>query len=900
MSLLNKQFKINLLKILILSLTGFFTSQAQEINLSGTISDTLNQPLQNANVLAIPATQNAQIKFSISDSEGNYNLSLQKEQRYSLEVSYLGYTSFKDSIILYKDTVRDIRLSPSNQTLEEIILTERTPVKVMEDTITYRPEKFLTGEERKLRDVLKKLPGLEVDREGNVQVNGKDVTKLLVDGKEFFTGDEKLGVNNIPADAIDEIEALDNYNEVAFLKGLSDSEQLALNIKLKEGKKKFAFGEVEAGAGIEDRYTLHPTLFYYSPTTSVNAIGDFNNTGQKEFTTQDYVNFEGGFSRLSEDPSGYFRLFNDDFARFLSQQDFVFNRNNFAALSLNQKLSKRLDLSAYSILSQGSLQSQQQSTITYFTDQNLDESRNTQQDNELAFSLSKATLRYISDKDLDIKYEAFLKTNTGEGNTRINSISTEDSTFINQNNNPSSVDFTQKLSVNKRFTRKHTSSFNTSFKYLDSDAQNLWNFNQPLFTGLIPFDTSGSSIALNQTRENVLQDLRTNYKHYWVLHRFHHIYPEVGVNVLSQNYQSIDNQVIPNNTGDFTDAGFNNDLTFNLTETYVGAQYKAKANKFIFKPGLFLHYYDWRVQQFEANLRDTGKAVLLPRLQIDWELNSAHKVKLRYNLFSQFGEGSQFANRLRLQSFNQVFAGNPNLENELYHRLNLNYSKFSLFKGNFLNAGFSYNKRVESIRNTTVIDGIDQINTLILTSLPENSYSGNVLFTKLLGKYRLKLGANISFSDYSRIINETQQDFNSNNYGYELELATRFKNAPNITTGLRHRFTDFKSANSTNSFSNINPYIDFEYRFLKDFVLNIDYNYTYFENRDRNEINRFSIGNASLLYNQEDSPWSITLEATNIFDTRFRNENSFNQFLVNDSRTFIQPRIVLLKLGYKF
>ncbi len=342
---------------LILSLTGFFTINAQNTLLSGTISDSLNQPLQSANVLAIPASQNEQIKFSITDTRGNYKLNLQRDVSYSLEVSYLGYTPFKDSITLTKNTTRNIRLTPNNETLDEIILTERTPVKVREDTITYRPEKFLTGEERKLRDVLKKLPGLDVDREGNVKVNGKEVTKLLVDSKEFFTGDEKLGVNNIPADAVDEIEALDNYTEVAFLKGLSDSEQLALNIKLKEGKKKFAFGEVEVGAGIKDRYTLHPTLFYYSPKTSVNAIGDFNNTGQKAFTTQDYVNFEGGFSRFSEDPTAFFRLFNDEFARFLSQQDFIFNRNNFGAVSLNQKLTKSLDLSAYSIFSQGTLQS---------------------------------------------------------------------------------------------------------------------------------------------------------------------------------------------------------------------------------------------------------------------------------------------------------------------------------------------------------------------------------------------------------------------------------------------------------------------------------------------------------------------------------------------------------------
>lgn len=454
------------LYFLILFFFESLTICSQEATLSGTISDTLNTPLQNANILAIPGSQKEQIKFSITNAQGAYKLNLKKDLTYSLEVSYLEYSSFKDSIQLQEDSVKDIQLTPSNQTLEEIILTERTPLKVREDTITYRPEKFLTGEERKLRDVLKKLPGIEVDREGNVQVNGKDVTKLLVDGKEFFTGDEKLGVNNIPAAAVDEIVALINYNEVAFLKGLSDSEQLALNIKLKEGKKEFAFGEVEAGGGIEDRYTVHPTLFYYSPKTSVNAIGDFNNTGQKAFTTEDYLNFEGGFSRLSEDPSAYFRLFNDEFSQFLSQRHFVFNRNNFGAVSLNQKINNRLNLSAYSILSGGTLETEQQSDLTYLTDSTLNERRSTQQDNIANFTLNKVTLRHIDDNDLDIKYEAFLKTNGGQGNTTLNSVMATDTTFVNQNTRPSALDFTQNISANKRFSRKHTTSINSSYKYL--------------------------------------------------------------------------------------------------------------------------------------------------------------------------------------------------------------------------------------------------------------------------------------------------------------------------------------------------------------------------------------------------------------------------------------------------
>ena len=886
--------------IVLLLLVGLSTF-AQTVVFKGKATDTLQNPLANTNILFFPSNQNEdKVRFSITDQDGFYQATLKKDISYIMEISYLGFTTYKDTIKLSQDTTRNITLIPSTQSLEEIILTDRTPVKVREDTITYRPEKFLTGEERKLRDVLKKLPGLDVDRAGNVTVNGKEVTKLLVDGKEFFTGDEKLGVNNIPADVIDEIEALDNYNDVSFLKGLSDSEQLALNIKLKEGKKKFAFGELEAGGGIEDRYLLHPTLFYYSPKTSINAIGDFNNIGKKSFTTQDYIDFEGGFSRLIEDPSAYFKLYNDDFARFLSQRDFTFNRNNFGALSINQTLTPQIDLSAYSILSGGTIQTRQENNITYFSNQNLDEQRLTAQNNKLFFSLTKASLRYIGEENLDMSYELFLKTNSGKARSTLQSFTGSEDTFLNQTNTPSSSDITQKVSINKQFTSKHTTSIHLSHKYVDTHTRGDWDFNRPVFMGIIPIENTGNAILLNQSRKNKGHDLNFNTKHYWVLHRFHHIYPEAGIRYIDQQYDTYDAQALENNTNDFTAAGFNNDLDYRLSDTYAGLQYKAKAGKFIFKPGIFYHYYDWKIKQLDSELRQTGKTVVLPELSIDWELNSSHKVKLRYNLNSRFGEASQFANRLRLSTFNQVFAGNERLENELYHSARIIYSKFSLFKGTFLNAGFNYTNRLQSIRNSTVLEGIDQINTLVYTSLPENSYSGNFQYTKLLGDYKVKIGSNASLSDYSRIINSELQDFESQNYSYSLGFETRFKNAPNIEFNWTHRFNIFESATTRTNFTQINPSVHLEYRFFKDFVIDADYNYTYYQNKSLNQINRFSLGNTSLLYAKEDSPWTFTVDVDNIFDTRFKNENSFNQFLVNDTRTFIQERTVLFKIGYKF
>lgn len=885
--------------MIILSLAGFFAIQAQEIQIKGVVTDTINKKLQNANVLAIPFEKNYNLKFAITDNEGNYQLELNGQVAYSIEVSYLGYQTFKDSINLNANKILNIKLIPSQETLEEIVITERIPIKVKEDTIVYRPEKFLTGEERKLKDVLKKLPGIGVDREGNVTVNGKQVTKLLVDGKEFFTGDEKLGVNNIPFNVIDEVVALDHYNEVSFLKGLSDSEELALNIKLKKGKKKFAFGELEAGAGINDRYTLNPTTFYFSPKTTINLIGDFNNTGQKQFTISDYINFDGGISSLEEDPQSFFKLFNDDFAQFLAQEDFIFNRNNFGALSLNQNLTKNLDFSGYSIISSGDLRSQIENNITYLNNNVIENRINTQQ-NKLNFSINKATFRHKNLNDLDLKYDAVLKTNNGSAENNITSKIIQDTSVVNQINNSTLLEFTQKVALNKKFSKRQTSSLNSSYRYLNSSENNFREFNNAIFSSIIPITANENNFNLFQNNTNKLREFKINLKHYWVLSNHHHIYPEIGINRLDEKFTTLDGITLPNQTIDFQDNGFNNLINYKLTQTFFGAEYKAKVGKFVIKPGIFYKYFDWKIEQFNELQRNTGTGELLPSLQVNWDINSSEKVKLNYNRYSSFGYASQFANRFSLQNFNLLFFGNSNLENELYQRCSVIYSKFNPLKGNFFNATIKYTYREKSIRPVTSIENIDQTTTLIYTDLPENFIDFNFLFSKLLGNYKFNLGVASNYNNYSRIINNQTLDFTLFSNSYQITNSLQLKKGPNIKLDFVQQFNEFKSEENTNNFVSVNPSLQIEYSFFKDLLLNVNYNFTYFKNITNNNANRFSIGNFTLSYNKENSPWAIGLEGTNIFNTRFKRESSTNQFTFNDNLIFIQPRIYLLKLAYKF
>jgi hypothetical protein len=291
--------------------------------------------------------------------------------------------------------------------------------------------------------------------------------------------------------------------------------------------------------------------------------------------------------------------------------------------------------------------------------------------------------------------------------------------------------------------------------------------------------------------------------------------------------------------------------------------------------------------------------VVLPEFEGDYEINSSEKLKLKYSLNSSFSDASSFANRLRLTSFNRLFQGNENLENQLYHSAYLSYYKFNLYNGVFINANINYTRREKSVRNTTILEGIDQITTAIYTSLPEETLGISGSFSKKIIDFKFTLQGNSMVSKYQRIINTDILFYRSFNYGYTFKTETTFKNYPNVEIGLENLFSEFESSGFSNKFVELNPYAILEYDFLNGFILKSDYAYNYYENQNTADINRFQIGKASLYYNKEDSPWGFEVDVNNIFDTHYKSTNSFIEYIIADQRIFIQPRTILFKISYK-
>ena len=885
--------------VLILVMSISVALQAQTITLQGKVSDSLQQPLQYANILAVPVADNIDVTFAITNQDGNYKLKLEKNQNYTVTTSYLGFLPNVEDVNLDKDTSNNIILKENLDQLDEVTITYTPPMVVKKDTIVYLTDKFVTGEERKLKDVLKKLPGVDVDRSGNVTVNGTKVTKVLVENKTFFTGDSKLAVNNIPADAVDKVEVLDNYNDVAMLKGLQDSDDMALNIKLKEDKKKFMFGDIEAGAGIKDRYVVHPSIFYYSPKTNVNLIGDLNNTGVKSFTIKDYLEFEGGIGKLLSDAGNYFKLYRSDFAQFLDNQDYKSSTNQFGAFNIRQSINQVTDLSAYAIVNNEKNTTASNTINTYQNiDQPFTEQRFANNALDNFFSIGKVTLEYKPTIKEDLNINTVIKVTNNKGLGVINTINPSQDNTISTTNNVTGLNLKQNFSYSRKLSKNHTATLQSIYNFKNDQPITNWLTNQQILQGLIPLQMD-VNYNIQQTKTVKTNSVNTILKDYWVLNNFNHLYTSLGVNVAFNSFNTQDLQQLSDGTiNNFETAGFNNQLHYNLIDTYLGLEYKFQIGIATFKPAAYLHFYNWQANQLSHGISNS-KTVLLPQFTSNIEFSNSEKIDFKYKLNATFPTVNRIANNFVLNNFNSVFKGDANLSNTLYHTASVSYRRFSLFRGLNYSLITTYNKRVKSIKNTIQLQGIEQFSTPVMFDQPEQALSVSGRFSKNIKKLKLKFNSRWSYNDYYQIVNLNTSLNSSKNFNNTISLETNFKNHPNIEVGYKHATSNYKSRGNITQFLNTSFFTNLEYDFLNDFIFKADFSLDTFNNKTTNNTNQFDMANASLFYQTENSPWGFEVSASNMFDVKFRQTNNFNNFLIQDSKTFVLPRIIMFKVIYK-
>lgn len=287
---------------------------AQKINIRGTLKDSANSPLPSATVLLLNAKDSALVNFAASGHDGSFEIVNVRKQNYLLKITYVGYKPHMlalDLVTVGRDfDVGAISLQPEVNQLDELMITAaRDPVTIKKDTIEFNAESFKTPENAAVEELLKRLPGVEVDNDGTIRAQGEQVRRVTVDGKSFFGTDPKIATKNLPADAIAKVQVYDKKSDQAVFTGIDDGQrEKTINLELKEEKRKGAFGNVTAGVGDQERFQARANINRFQKHKQISFLGLANNINQQGFGMDEYLNFTAGSQRMLGGRGGTFRI----------------------------------------------------------------------------------------------------------------------------------------------------------------------------------------------------------------------------------------------------------------------------------------------------------------------------------------------------------------------------------------------------------------------------------------------------------------------------------------------------------------------------------------------------------------------------------------------------------------
>jgi len=686
---------------------------------------------------------------------------------------------------------------------------------------------------------------------------------------------------------------LDNYNEIAMLKDFQESEDMAINIKLEDDNKDFVFGDIEAGLGNDKFYKAHSNLFYYSPKTTLNAIGNLNNVRERVFTYDQYFRFQEGTNSIFDKGTTTFEDSYDDFSDFLEKEDVIESDRKFGAINFTQEVNNKLNIMGYGIFSKTKESTLVESTNEYntFTE---DRSIATATNNELAMGSISAVYipNYTDQWHFKSQFKSADDSYTNTINSRVDTVS---NAFLNDRFGEQTF-FNQTVEWHRKLSREHSFSGVVDYTYDKLTPRTFWQTNDDILAGLIPI-INEPSIRINQFKQTEKNQIKSIFKHYWVLNRNNHIYSTIGNVNLKQTFFTDDAQELDDGTqNNFGEAGFNTNFHFRLNDAFAGVFYKFRTGIFTFDQGVFIHYYRWNPNQENTSVKD--RVVVLPNINAKAEMTMSKSLQFNYELKSSFSDASQFASRFYLQSYNSVFSGNTTIENTLSHDLNLRFTKSRGYRGFGIYASANYSKQIEGIVNNVNYEGINQVVTPFFVDNSSETWGLSGSMSKKISQINFRTGLRYTNTMFLQFVNDIPFENRNQNTSYTLSAKTLYDDFPIIEIGWRQSFGNFTLSDNTTNFVTAEPFINFDYDFLSGFIVSADFtSYTY-QNQTLDQRNSYEIANASLLYQKESSAWSFKVEAQNVFDVQFKNQNTFTSYIISDSRTFILPRILLFSIGY--
>ena len=885
----------------LLLFTSFLYSQ---VRFEGVITDSMGNTIMGANVIAIEKESKVLDGFGISSDSGFYRISLKKNTDYQVKISFIGFQQIELDLNLSEDFEKNFVLEEQAEALDEVEIVYEMPVTIKGDTIVYNADSFNTGSEKKLGDVLKNLPGIEVTDDGTIEVEGKEITKITVEGKDFFDGDSKLATQNLPANAVGKVEVLRNFTENNQLRNVTNNEDnIAINISLKSGKDKFWFGEILGGAGNDDTFLAAPKIFYYAKDLSMSLFGNSNNIGDPVLSRRDFYRFSGGFNNLNAQTGTSINISSDGAG--------IGNLQNNRAKSIDAKLgaynfshspNEKWELSGFAIIAKTQNILEEKVDRVYTATNAVQQTSDyVVQENEQ--QIYKFSTEYNPNDRLQTEYNLLIRSASDFENTDlvsssnsrgISSLETENIAIL-KSQEPTSIN--QELKAYYTLNEDHIFSFEA--QHLSQDEDPFYQAIKEIqpFRNILPLDTNQSNFNINQARNTSTDKLEGKLDYYYILNPKSNLNFTFGITDVSQKFNSNIFQLLDDKSQNkFEDQLLGNDVDFNFTDAYFSFRYRFITGIFTIDPGFTIHSYKTNNIQL-GNTVSNSYSDIRPNMRVFMKFKDAESLRFDYRLTTQFTDVNNLAKGYIFNNYNSFFQGNPNLEAAKLNSFRLNYQSINIFTFTNIFANLNYSKRSNSIQNKTLISGINSVRSSENSNIPRESYSASGRIDKRFKNFRAGFTMNFNYSDFNNVVNGNPLKSINFTQRYRASLATNFRDKPNIEIGYTYNKRKYENGNNVNNFYTDSPFIELDAYFGKGFVFTAEYSYNYYRNQDVT-LNEYRFLEADLSYNKDGSKWEFGVGVTNLFDDTSINRDSFNQ-LFNQTRSYIiQPRYTVFRIKY--
>lgn len=856
---------------LLFTCTSLFSQQS---SLKGSLADTTeNKILQNTVVSLMRTSDSVLVKFTRADRAGHFQLNNLDSGQFVIMITHPYLGDYYDKVSLKPGEALDmgrIILIPKSKLLAEVILKSGSPIRIKGDTTVYTADSFKVRAGANVEELLRRLPGIQVDKNGNITAMGEKVKKVLVDGEEFFGTDPGIATKNLRADVVKEVEVFDKKSDQAEFTGIDDGvKDKTINLKLKDDKKKGYFGKVELGGGLSDKYNNSVMLNAFKAKRKLAAYGIMSNTGQTNLDWQDAQNYGGGSDNMQmevTDDGGMMMYYNGD-----GDDNYWGGRNgiprnwngglHYSNKYNNNKQSFNAGYKFSKVNAPGE-------TRTFSRNFFPDTSWTTNSTNNRFSSTNKhafnMTMETIIDSMNTIKWTTRANNNSSRQESDFFSDARSDAGQLINDNQRKSNNKADKNSVNSTILWKHkfkkvsrTLSVNTDFAWNESKSDGLLfsRINYYQNGNLLRYD----SLDQQNLIDNEGTSINTKISYTEPLMKDTYLELSYGLSFNTNSSDRATNARDGNGKYENRIDSLSNSFRFNRLINTPGLNFRVNKKKYNYSFGSAVGFSHFVQKDRTIDQRyDYNYINFFPRASFTYKIKPSQNFRFNYN-------GSTTAPTLeQLQPIRvntdplNIYIGNRDLKQSFRHSFNIGFNSYNVLKEKNLWASLNMNMQQNGFTQFSSIDsGVRTYQTVNVNGLYNINLYTDYGFKIEDTKWRLGFGPtlnsnrNIDFVRDEKTSATVKNVTNTNGVGMRFSVNQYIENKYNFYIG--PGFTWNRSKASVNSAANIEywqvtGWANGSVTLPKKFELSTDINFQIRQKDPRFPANNnFTAWNASLV-----------------------------------------------------